>query len=194
MLQKVKLSQFGGINTVIDSPNAGVSEARTCQNWLLRPVGGLSLPSAFRSFSPAGTALDLGYVTTIHYLWDTGAKLYLQSPDLNWWDVTPEPDGVPNNTPVVYAGATLGANLSIGAAEVLAFKQSTTLYWQMQGDESAMGWSTTRLGFVPYLGTVATFTGIRAFLSGFGPVFADGNGNNWKLQADNDVGLIAVAV
>lgn len=191
MLDKVKFSQFFGKNIVADSANIGFSSVRQCKNFFLRPLGGLSMPPRWNAFSPGGTALDLGFITNIDYLFD-GAKLLLQSSDLNWWDVTPDPiSGVPRNVVVAAPGSSLSANLVLSSSQVMAFKDSTG-NWKLSADQYAMGWATERLGTVPLYTT--RYTADRAFATGFGPVFTDGAGNLWKLQANIVTGLEAITI
>lgn len=190
-LQKIKFSQFGGVNTVLDSSNEGVTAVRVSRNLLSRPLGALSVPPAWKSFAPGGTILDLGYVTNIDYLFD-GARLLLQAANLEWWDVTPDPTtGSPTNTVVTAPGTTLAANLSIAVNQYLAFKDSTG-NWRMTADQYAMGWATERLGTVPNYTT--RYTADRAFEFGFGPIFTDSAGNLWKLYARTGEGLDAITV
>ena len=188
MLQTIQLNQFGGLNTVVDSQNAGVSSARTARNVLLRPIGALSVPPAWSSFSPGGVALDFGFLTNIDFLFNTGVRLLLQSSALDWWDVTPKADGQPVNTIVSYSGATLAANQTIAATEVMAFKLSSTVYMQIGALDFA--YTIQRVASAPYYTTA--YSSDRAFTTGFGPVFADAAGNSWLWRVDPVTGLEVV--
>ena len=193
MLKKIKISQFGGINTITDSSNLGVSEVRECKNFILRPLGGLSVPPSWASFTLNGTALDLGYINNVDLLFDTGKRLLLQSQDLNWWDVTPGDDGVPINTVLASAPSViLSANLLVAYGKVLAFKRSVSNFQRLTADQFAMGWATESLGSVPFYSTL--YSSDQAFAYGYGPVFTDSATNKWRLFADNATGLNAVTI
>ncbi len=189
-LEKIKLSQFGGVNTILDSANAGVSKVRVCRNMLLRPLGALSVPPRWSSFTPGGTALDLSFITNIDYLFDTSIRLLLQDETAQWWNMTPRSDNaIPEMTVVSYSGSTLGADLTVASGEYLAFKQSDGTMTQLGADGAATGWFTERRGIVPYYSTL--YSADRAFLNGFGPVFVDGAGVSRRLQASSAFGLVA---
>ena len=192
MLEKFRIQQFGGLQTVTDSNNIGVTSARECKNFLLRPLGALSVPAAWTAFSPGGTALDLGFLTTIDLLFDTGIRLLLQSPDLQWWNATPEDDGTLSNTVVSYSGSTISSDQAVSASTVLAFKKGSSLNWQLGADSAIDNYFTIKLGFVPYAGT--TYSADRAFVTGVGPVFTDGGGQQFRLTADNASGVYALRI
>lgn len=193
MLNEVKFSQFGGMNTVVDSSNQGVSGSRLVRNFLLRPLGALGVPPAWTSFAPGdGAALSLAFLTNIDYMFDTGSALYIQSSDGNWWNATPRQDGTVANVPVTWAGATIGANLVLTAGQVMAFKYSSTLAWKLFASEANLGYATERCPVPPYYST--RYTTAQAFLAGFGPVFTDAQGNTWKIIATNDTGIDAVTI
>jgi hypothetical protein len=189
-LEKVKLSQFGGVNTIMDSGNAGVSKSRVCRNILLRPLGAMAVPPRWASFSPAGTLLDLGFITNIDFLFDTSIRLLLQDEASAWWDASPHPvTGAPENVIVSYSGSTISADLTVTSSQYLAFKQSDGTVIQLGADAAANGWFTERRGTVPFYSTL--YSADRAFVNGVGPVFQDGAGNSWRLQASSAFGIVA---
>lgn len=181
MLVPIKMSQFGGINTVEDSANEGITEARYCRNFIPRPLGALGLAASYKAFAPGGSALSVGFITNIDYLFD-GARLLLQSPQGDWWDATPGNDGLPNNVTVTAPGSTLSANLVLTSSQIMGFKLSATVMMQISADQFALGAFYQRINSAPYYTT--RYTADRAFTTGFGPVFTDGAGNTWLLYAD----------
>lgn len=190
-IRKIKISQFRGRNTQTDSSNLGVGGVRQCRNFFLRPMGALSVPPAWNSFSPGGVALNLGFINNIDFLFD-GARLLLESSSGEWWDVTPDPlTGSPSNTIVAYASTEITADQTFTSGQVMAFKQGSN-YMQMGADAVAMGWFTYPLGAVPYYST--RYTSDRAFAFGFGPVFVDSSGNSWKYRALPGEGLDVITI
>lgn len=193
MLREIKFSQFGGMNTVVDSSNQGVSGSRLVRNLLLRPLGALGVPPAWTLFQPGGTTVSLAFLTNIDYLFDTGSALYFQSPDGNWWDATVGEDGQQKNEVVTWAGATISANLVLTSGQTLAFKYSSTLAWKLAASEGQGGEYTERSPVPPYYTT--RYTSVRAFATGYGIRIPDPNGSNtWFLSANDDVGFYAVTV
>lgn len=188
MLQEIKLSQFGGINTEVDSNNAGVGICRQARNFILRPIGGLGVPPAWSYFLPGGSRLDLGFINTADYLFALGARLLLQSAQGTWWDVTPRPgDGQPANVTVATPSSPLSANLVLSASKVFAFATGDPgTHWRMGASDALLTWWTERMGAIPY--AVTTYATDRAFAYPYGPVFTDPvSGQLWKLGADDDL-------
>ncbi len=193
-LEEIELKQFGGVNTIMDSGNAGVSKSRVCRNLLLRPLGALSVPPRWSSFSPNGTALDLGFITNIDFRFNAGVDLLLEDElqlgTESFWNCTPDPlTGLIVPVREDYSGTMLSANLAISASQVLAFKQADGTNWQLGADAAALGHFTQKLGSVPYSTNV--YTSDQAFRFGFGPVFTDSAGNQWKLRVSTVFGLLA---
>jgi len=194
MLEDVKIAQFRGINTITESSNLGVAMAREAKNFVLRPLGGISVFGAWNSLTCNGTALDFGFVNNVDYLFDEGARLLIQAPNGEWWNATPDfsTNSSPDNT-VSYSGATISANLVLTAGQYMMFKDTiNNTYTQIGADDKAMNYFYEKHGRVPFYTT--RYTSDQAFASGFGPVFTDSNGNKWKLQADNGLGLYAVTI
>lgn len=122
MLTKVKMSQFTGVNTIADSTNQGFSSVRQCKNFMLRPIGALSMFPAWSSFLPGGSVLDLGFITNIDFLFN-GARLLFQSPDGNYWNATPDQNtGIPDNAVRTFSGTPISANQTITSSQIVAFK------------------------------------------------------------------------
>lgn len=122
MLTKVKMSQFTGVNTIADSTNQGFSSVRACKNFMLRPIGALSMFPAWSSFLPGGSLLNLGFITNIDFLFN-GARLLFQSPDGNYWNATPDQNtGVPDNAVRTFSGTPISANQTITSSQIMAFK------------------------------------------------------------------------
>lgn len=195
MLQEIKLSQFGGINTEVDSNNAGVGICRQARNFILRPIGGIGVPPAWSYFSPNGVRLDLGFINTADYLFSAGVRLIVQSPNGTWWDVTPKPgDGQPINVTVATPASYLSANLVIPASKVFAFATADSgINWRMGASDSFLSWWVERLGTLPY--SVTNYSADRAFSYPYGPVFTDPvSGQLWKLGADDEIGVIAETI
>lgn len=192
MLTKIKLSQFGGMNTVVDSSNQGVTEARLCRNFLLRPLGALGVPPAWTTFAPGDVTVSLGFLTNIDYRFDSGSALYFQSPDANWWDCSVLPDGTQRNVPVAWAGATLSADLVLTSGQVLVWKFSSILAWRLAAAQRNAGEYTERSPLPPYVTT--TYTSVRAFTTGFGITMPDSEGNTWRFRATDDTGFSAITI
>lgn len=192
MLEEIKFSQFGGMNTVVDSSNQGVSGSRLVRNFLLRPLGALGVPPAWSRFAPGGTNVDLAFATNIAYLFDSGAGLYFQSPDDTWWNASVNADGSQLNEPVTWTGATRSANLVLTSGQKLVFKFSSTLAWSLSANEANAGDFTERSPVPPYYGT--RYTSVQAFAKTYGIRIPDGNGNTWHLSANDDLGFYAVTV
>lgn len=194
MLVKFKMAQFGGLNTVEDSMNEGLVEARYCRNFITRPLGALGVAPAYKAFQPGGSALSLGFTNLVDYLFDvsSGAQLVIQDEASNWWDVTPQADGMPRNITVATPASPLSANLTLTSGQILAFKISSTQMIRGGADLAALGSFYQGMTVAPYATT--TYTTQRAFNYGFGIVFpADGAGNTWKLISGLQ-GLVGVTV
>lgn len=193
MLKTIEFSQFGGVNTVLDSSNAGVSEARVCRNFILRPLGGLSVRPGWTAFSPGGIALDLGFITSVKYLLDTGVRLILQSPDLTYWNVTPDVNGLILPTAVSTPSATpQTADLILMPGEYIAFKYSTTSLLLLC-DQNHLGWYTQSIG-IPTTEFTVTDDMVFTVASGFVLRMEDDTSNTWEFSVSNDGNLFVTTV
>ncbi len=122
------------------------------------------------------------------WLFDSTIPLYLQSPNLDWWDVTPAAltGFVPCNG-VSAPASSLSADLFIPGNALFGFVASSTKIYRMFVDDQ------TNPG-VPSLATreygiasaVTSYSSTQAFATGFGPVFQNAASlKNYRLNIGN---------
>lgn len=191
MLQKVKMSQFSGIQTETDSQNQGISAAREVRNLFLRPLGALSVPAAWNSFSPGGTALDLRIITTVF----NGGRLLIQSPDGSWWDCTATAATLGLITPTKVAAPSAAAqafDFLVISPDTIGFKIDATHITELWVDQDTGIWYLTGhdATFPPSITTDIAFS----FASGFALKIRDSSGNTWKFFMTNDGNLQVITV
>lgn len=106
--------------------------------------------------------------TTFDYLMD-GGNLILQSPDLDWWQVSPDAaTGLLGILGVAAPSVTRSTDLVLGQDETFGFKQ-TAYVWRLFVPST--GFPTVRQ--YALAGGSATYTTDLAFSTGSGPVFTD---------------------
>jgi hypothetical protein len=127
-------------------------------------------------------------ISIFDFLFDTGSELDLQSPDLNWWKVAVDVSGAITVTGIAAPGTTISSDLFVAQNALFGFKFSTTisrLYIQA---------GTIKTGIFGPSTPVTSYTTAQSFETGFGPVFQDGNLDNFRLSVDNTGSLNSTQV
>lgn len=139
------------------------------------------------------TLYDLSVVFT--YLVASGTRLIIQSPDLNYWDVTPnDTTGLINPTVVAVPAATPQvANFIVLNGESFGFVNSTGKITRLAADQDHFGWYLQGLGATTSLVPISTDL-VFTVASGFSFRIKDYLANTWSLQMDNSGGFYAVTV
>ena len=120
-------------------------------------------------------------VSIFDYLFSTSTLLYLQSPDLNWWDVTPDSGtGIISPEVVAAPGTTITSDLNVFQNQLFGFLDSTGVWAISVGTQGSP--VTSRYGLAS---GETLYTSTQAFESGFGPVFQDNLLTRWKLGINN---------
>lgn len=122
------------------------------------------------------------FSTDFDYLFGSGIRWLQQSPDLNWWDLTPDPvTGAISPTTVTFSGTALTSDLLVTRYQLFGF-QGTGVIWRVRPDVF-----TGSLIREPYgIGTgLTTYAADRAFATGYGITLTDLNGDKWKYEVDN---------
>ena len=184
MLTKIKLSQFGGINTEMDSSNAGVSDVRECKNFLLRPLGGLSVPPAWSYFAPGGVRLDLGRFVDFYFR-NTGA-IVIQSSDGTWWQLKTDANGNVYTEIVADPVTYRTSDFVIENYQTLALASAVGAIGIFANEEGIYNQQLGHLQGTTYIETVYAFS----WASGFALKIKDNDGNTWKTVITNEEGGI----
>jgi hypothetical protein len=134
------------------------------------------------------TSYDFSELTTIFdYLFDTSVQLAIQSPDLNWWDITPNTTtGIVTPTVIATPSSTISTSLELSQNETLGFLDSTGV-WRLSISGNSGTITTQRYGLAS---SATTYTTIQAFTNGNEPIFTDQFLTRWKMSIDNS-GLIS---
>jgi hypothetical protein len=127
--------------------------------------------------------------TAFNYLFTGSAKLALQSPDDNWWDVTPNSSGEINPTVIATPSTTISTDLNLGVTELLGFESSSVIYKMSINDLGAVEIDT--YGLSP---SETEYTTTQAFTKLVGPVFTSGNLQRFRLTCDNAGSLTTTAL
>lgn len=132
--------------------------------------------------------------TAITYILNSGVKLIIQSADLNYWNVTPDANGLINPVVVAAPSATSqAANFTVANGESIAFKISATAATQILCDVDHGAWYLKGLGTT--VGTT-TYTTDLVFTvaSGFSFRMKDYSSNTFKFVVSNDGNLTTITV
>lgn len=127
--------------------------------------------------------------TAFNYLFTGSAKLALQSPDDNWWDVTPNSSGEINPTVIATPSTTISTDLNLGVTDLFGFESSTVIYKMSVNDLGGVELDT--YGLSP---SETEYTDTRAFTKLVGPVFTSGNLSRFRLTCDNAGNLTTTAL
>lgn len=122
------------------------------------------------------------------YLYTTGT-LALQSPDLNWWNITPSSSGVIAPIVIATPSTTISSDLSINNNQLFGFQSSTVIYALYV---NTIG--TAEIKTYTLTGSENIVTTQQAFISGVGPVFQDTDLNRWRIQINNAGELVTTAI
>jgi hypothetical protein len=123
------------------------------------------------------------------YLFTGSAKLALQSPDGNYWNITPDSTGAINPTVLTTPSTTITTDLNIGNNELFGFQSSTVVYQLTVTDIGSPEIRTYNL-----TGSETEYTTTQAFVNGVGPVFTSGNLTRFRLSCDNSGSLTTTAL
>lgn len=130
-----------------------------------------------------GNAYNLAF--SFSFLANAGVQLILQSPDLNWWNVTPDDNGV--IAPLVVAApatAAQAANFTVLNGQSFGFVTSFGTVNRLNIDQD-LGIYTQGYGATTGNAVVASDL-VFSNASGFSLVIQDVNTNKWFLFIDND--------
>jgi hypothetical protein len=168
--------------------------------FFLDPLAG-SATGLWQTAWADGSVIDIGAIGSILYdltftfsaIIASGFRLIIQSPDLNYWDVTPNVDGVINPTAIAAPAAIpQAANLTIQNGESFGFARGSGVT-RLIADVDHFGWYL--LGYGPSIATT-TYTDDVVFTiaSGFSFRIVDYQSNTWKFQMSNDGNLQVITV
>lgn len=132
--------------------------------------------------------------TSFAYLLDVGVRLIFQSPDLNYWDVTPSlTTGLITPTVVATPTATAQAgNLTVQMGEKFGFLGTTNTV-QLGVGEPYSSWFAQVFGVSAPVSLV-TDDLVFTSASGFSLIEKDFSGNSWKFSVDNIGQMIITTV
>ncbi len=126
-------------------------------------------------------------ISVFDFLFDAGVALYLQSPNLGWWDITPttgDAGGLINPLGVAAPSSSISADLSVDVNQLFGFEDSTGI-WRMYVDTSnpvVPSLSTKRYSTAS---SITGYTSTVAFATGVGPCFQTTDLQRWRLTIDN---------
>lgn len=133
--------------------------------------------------------------TQFTFLIAYGNRLIIQSPDLNYWDVTPNDSTGLINPTIVALPATppQNADFTVQNGESFGFINSASSVVRLDADETYYGWYEKSYGSSTSL---VTFTSDLVFTiaSGYSFRIKDSHGNTWRLYTTNDGNLENVTV
>lgn len=118
-----------------------------------------------------------------------GGTLALQSPDNNWWNITPDSNGLINPTVIATPSSTISTDLNLGFNDTFGFLSSTVIY-RLAVDTQG----------IPNILTYGLATGeneyttIQAFTKTCGPVFTAQDLTRWRLTIDNAGSLTTTSI
>lgn len=131
---------------------------------------------------------------TFSYLVANGTRLVIQSPDLNYWNITPNSSGL--ISPVVVAApaaAAQTANFTVLNGESFGFIGSTGNVTRLTASQDYNGWYLEGYGITTAITSITTDM-VFTVASGFSFRIQDYSGNVWKMTMDNSGNLIPITV
>lgn len=135
------------------------------------------------------TFYEFSELTSIFdFLFDTGSSLNLQSPNLNWYNITVTAGGILGTTQIAAPGTTISSDLRIDQNQLLGFNKTTTfvrLYIEANFVKTKQYNLST---------PITSYTTAQAFTTGFGPVFQDANLLNFRLTVNNSGAIGSIQV
>lgn len=175
-----------------------VWERRAGRDWSERMTG-MAL-GLFNVEWEDGTSFRLAQVgdvfynlsVTFDYMVDTGYRWLAQSPDLNWWNLTPDTTtGAITPTVVTYTGTTISADLVITKYQLFGFRASSTKIYRVRLEALTASIIREEYG----IASVATlYSTDQAYATGYGLVFEDLLGNRWRCTVDNGGIIVKTAL
>lgn len=139
-----------------------------------------------------GAWYDLGAPFT--YLFEAGIRLVIQSPDLNYWDVTPDATtGLINPTVVSAPSATAQtSNVTLGENDSIGFVVTGGIV-RLNVTEEAGIWFLEMQSNSPALSFISD-DWVFTIASGFSLRITDSVGNVWSFSVDNGGNLLVTTV
>lgn len=130
---------------------------------------------------------------TFTFMLASGSRLVLQSPDLNYWDITPNANGLINPTVIAAPGAVpQAANFTVLNGESFGFETSGQVT-RLAADQEHYGWYLIGYG-VSNATTTYTSDLVFTVASGFSFRIQDNNTNMWRFSITNDGNLTVITV
>ena len=122
--------------------------------------------------------------TGFTYLFASGIKLNLQSPNSTWYSMAPESASSPARvyTQIATPASTTSSDLSILQSEKWGFLDSSGT-WRYYVESGSM-----RHQRLPILASSTTYSTAISFTTGSGPVFQDSNLRRYRLRVANGGG------
>ncbi len=126
------------------------------------------------------------FLASFAYLFATGIKLNLQSPDLNWWALTVNSStGAINVTGIAAPTGALSADQSIRQDELYGFAFATGI-WRLSVVATGLGTPSIQTREYALSSATTTYSTAVSFNTGYGPVFQDDTGTQrWRLSIAN---------
>jgi hypothetical protein len=133
------------------------------------------------SLAPEELAISFDYLINT----TSNGKLYLQSPNLTWFDCTPTSAGAINPTEAAAPTTTITADQVIAQSEAFGFLFASVT-WLLGVDELTQAIMLTEY---PVVSGLTTYTTTRAFVTGVGPVLTGSTGLQYRVSVNNDSSL-----
>lgn len=131
------------------------------------------------------------FITVFNFLFATGFKLVLQSPDLTWWSVAPNTTtGIPESIVISTPVSTISTDLEVSQSQYFGFQNTSNIY-RFTVDSGTGSLQVTSFAYTT--GTVV-YSQNQAFVNGVGPVFQDETLSRWRLQINNSGALITTSI
>ncbi|MEM4247650.1 MAG: hypothetical protein QXH80_00080 [Candidatus Nanoarchaeia archaeon] len=112
---------------------------------------------------------------------DSGVKLLLQSPDLSWWNCTPDEDGIILPTLTSEPASTITSDFTVAQDELYGFTNTNGI---MRLSVNHSGEIETKQYTVTT--STGTYTSDRCFETGVGLVFETTELNRFRITVTND--------
>jgi hypothetical protein len=130
-------------------------------------------------------------VTIFDYLFAASIQLAIQSPDLNYWDITPNSStGIISPTVIATPSSPSSTQLVLGQNDLFGFLDSTGV-WRMYVSGNLGNITTKRYGLAS---SATTYSTIQAFTNGNEPVFTDNFNTRWQISINNSGILSTTAI
>ncbi len=172
------------------SKRRGVVGMTTLSYGIMGIFGDASSPDKILVYTQDGnvTLFDPTELTVqFEFLFNTTSKLILQSPNLDWWDITPDATtGIIPAIGVVAPASSLSADLFVQNNALFGFQASSTKIYRMFIDISTNPLipvaATRQYGTAS---AVINYSTDLAFATGYGPVIQDNLLRSFRINVAN---------